>query len=74
MHAENFSEIVRRRNLETVAIVVLDKNNCLIVDARIPREWFRQKPEVVIWPSTAERVMAAYPDKFSLPPDVSMIP
>lgn len=67
MHAENFSEIVRQLKLESVEILVLDKNSCLIVDARIPRKWFRQRPDVVIWPLTAEKVMAEHPEQFNLP-------
>ena len=68
MTAENYSEIVRQLKIESVEILILDKHTCLVVDARIPREWFRQLPSVSESRTLVmQRAVADYPDKFSLP-------
>ena len=68
MHAENFSEIVRQLKLESVEILLLDDHTCLVIDPRIPREWFCPLPaDFSSWSPTRQCAVAAHLDKFSLP-------
>ena len=39
MHAENFHEFQKRHKLKTLELGLLNSNQCLVIDNRIPREW-----------------------------------
>ncbi len=43
MHAENFDAAVGQFKLETVQVRRIGKNGCVIIDPRIPPEWFGNK-------------------------------
>jgi hypothetical protein len=68
------AEVVHRRVLrqttttghgpETVQIV--DDGDCIITDARIPREWLRSTPETYYSKADWRQYLATYPDKFNV--------
>ncbi len=44
MHAANFGHIVRELRIDTIEVERVGKQHCLIVDARIPRQWLLEVP------------------------------
>jgi len=44
MHAENFGQIIKRRHFKTLEFGLLPDHRCLVVDSRVPREWFLAEP------------------------------
>ena len=47
MHAENYTEIIRRRHLKTLEFGLVADHRCFVVDSRVPREWFLAEPSVI---------------------------
>jgi hypothetical protein len=65
MHAENFEEVVKRLGLTSVAVEHLN-GGFFVVDPRIPRRWFREKPCSQCFKiSSAD--LAKYADRFREP-------
>ena len=68
MHAENFSEIVKRLGLQTVEVLPFNESYCLITDQRIPREWLLEKPcSQCVREPVGEELLARYPGRFRDP-------
>jgi hypothetical protein len=68
MHAENFSEVVKRLGLQTVEVLPLEGSCSLITDQRIPREWLLEKPcSHCFRGPVGEELRARYPDRFRAP-------
>ncbi len=44
MHGENLKEIMKIKGMEMVKVEPLSTNHCLVVDERIPRNWFLTYP------------------------------
>lgn len=44
MHGENFSAFVAQAGMKTIKVLPIDGRYCLIVDSRVPREWFLSEP------------------------------
>jgi hypothetical protein len=44
MHAANFGRVVEELKIDTVEVERVGKQHCLIVDARISREWLLEVP------------------------------
>jgi hypothetical protein len=44
MHAENYAQIIRRRNFRTLEFGLLPDHRCMVVDSRVPRQWFLVEP------------------------------
>ena len=68
MHAENFSEIVQRLNLQAVEIQLLDEGRCVITDPRISRDWLLEKPcPTCFREPVGEDLLMRYPERFRSP-------
>jgi hypothetical protein len=44
MHAENYFEIIKLRNFQTLEFGLMPDHRCFVVDPRVPREWFLDQP------------------------------
>jgi hypothetical protein len=44
MHAENYHEIIKRRDFKTLEFGLMPDYRCFVVDSRVPREWFLAEP------------------------------
>jgi hypothetical protein len=68
VHAENFSEIVKRLGLQTVEVLPFKESYYLITDQRIPREWLLERPcpQCVSEP-VGEELLTRYPGRFRDP-------
>ena len=44
MHAENYHEIIKRRDFQTLEFGLMPDHRCFVVDSRVPREWFLTEP------------------------------
>ena len=68
MHAENFERLVRDLGLETVEVLCVSPGHCVVVDPRIPREWFRQAPcNHCVQPPLRDQLQERYAEWFSQP-------
>jgi hypothetical protein len=68
MHAENFSEVVKRLKLQSVEIQPVAEAACLITDPRIPREWLLEEPcRTCFGGPGSEGPLRHYPDHFRIP-------
>ncbi len=67
MHAENFEEIVKKLGLKTVEVQNVG-GFFLVVDPRIPREWFKESPcRHCVRAGVADTVLTRHRDKFRRP-------
>jgi hypothetical protein len=44
MHAENYSQLVKRRGFKSLELGLLPGQRCIVVGPRVPQEWFRSRP------------------------------
>jgi hypothetical protein len=44
MHAENYGQLVKRRGFKSLELGLLADQRCIVVDARVPQEWFLSRP------------------------------
>ena len=66
MHAENFKAMVEKLNLKSIQILPIEDSHCLIVDARIPKEWLLDKPcSICTRESLRQELDEKHADKFN---------
>jgi hypothetical protein len=65
MHTENYTELSKRLNLETVRILPVGTDQCLIIDRRVPRAWLLDVP--LGPPEFRREILEKYPQHFRPP-------
>ncbi|MBX9585581.1 MAG: hypothetical protein K2X87_35180 [Gemmataceae bacterium] len=65
MHAENYTELSKRLGLETLRILPVGPNECLIIDRRVPRDWLLDAP--LGPPDFRREMLEKYPQYFRPP-------